>query len=72
MKKTGFLFSILLAGSIIFAQNTTKISGDDFFKTITVGDEKLEFNGCGLCEKYLFDLYIAALYLKVKNSDAYK
>lgn len=72
MKKTILLFGILLSASTFFAQNTTKISGHDFFKTITVGDEKLDLNGGGLREKYFFDLYIAALYLKDKNSDASK
>jgi hypothetical protein len=72
MKKTGLLFAVLLAGSTIFAQNTTKIYGHEFFNSITVGNEKLELNGGGLREKYFFDLYIAGLYLKNKSTDASK
>jgi hypothetical protein len=72
MKKITFLFGILLISNILVAQNTTKIYGHEFFKTISAGSEKLELNGGGLREKYFFDLYIAALYLKEKNSDASK
>lgn len=72
MKKTGLLLALLFVWNTILAQGTTKISGHEFFNSITVGDEKLELNGGGLREKYFFDLYIAALYLKNKNSDASK
>lgn len=71
MKKV-IIMAFLFVQSINFAQSTTKISGQQFFNSITVGSEKLELNGGGLREKYWIDLYVAALYLKNKSSDASK
>lgn len=71
--KIVFLFSLLfLANNQFYAQNTTVIAGQQFFKSISLGNETLVLNGGGLREKYWFDLYVAALYLKNKNSDGSK
>jgi len=56
----------------LFSQNTVVIAGQQFFKSISVGGENLVLNGGGLREKYWIDLYVAALYLKNKNTDASK
>jgi hypothetical protein len=70
--KTGFFSVILFVCLGLNAQETTKIEGQQFYKSITVGDEKLVLNGGGLREKYFIDLYVAALYLKEKSTDASK
>lgn len=70
--KIVFLFSLLFLTNQFYAQNTTVIAGQQFFKSISLGNETLVLNGGGLREKYWFDLYVAALYLKNKNSDGSK
>ncbi len=47
-----------------------EISGVTPAKSITVGSQTLDFNGAGLREKLFLDLYVGALYLKSKTSDA--
>ncbi len=71
MKKL-ILIPLLLFQLQALAQNTVKIENVEFYKSITVGEEKLVVNGGGLREKYWFDLYVAALYLKSKSTDASK
>ena len=39
---------------------------------LQVGSEKLVLNGVGMREKYFIDLYVGALYLTKKSSDAQK
>lgn len=70
--KIGILLTVLLLAGPLCAQNTVAIAGQQFFKSITVGNETLVLNGGALREKYWFDLYVAALYLKNKNSDGTK
>lgn len=70
--KSSLLLIVLFFSLSLSAQETVKIEGQQFYKTITVGDEKLVINGGGLREKYFFDLYVAALYLKEKSTDASK
>ncbi|MGV3630787.1 MAG: chalcone isomerase family protein [Bacteroidota bacterium] len=69
MKNLFFTFLLLLCFQAL-GQHTVKIQNVEFFKTITVGEQKLVVNGGGLREKYWFDLYVAALYLKTKSTDA--
>lgn len=70
--KIVFLISIICLSTHFYAQNTVTIAGQQFFKSISVGNETLILNGGGLREKYWFDLYVATLYLKNKNSDGAK
>jgi hypothetical protein len=55
----------------LFAQTKT-ISGVKFPTTIKLGNDNLLLNGGGLREKYWMDLYVAALYLETKTTDASK
>jgi hypothetical protein len=71
MKKIIFLSLIFLAFKLN-AQSTKTISGVKFPTNTTVGTKELVLNGGGLREKYFFDLYVAALYLKAKSNEAGK
>jgi len=68
MKKTIYFLTIWLTTQSVSAQK--EISGIVPAKTIEVGNEKLNYNGAGLREKFFLDLYVGTLYLTTKNSDA--
>ena len=70
MKKLSLLL-FLFIGLVSFAQTKT-INGVKFPLTEKVGKNELVLNGGGLREKYWMDLYVAALYLESKTSDASK
>ncbi|HEY8401748.1 MAG TPA: chalcone isomerase family protein [Cytophagaceae bacterium] len=73
MKNLIFLLLILSSiaySNLGYAQKT--IEGVTIPETFTAGKEKLILNGAGVREKYFIDLYIGALYLKNKSSDANK
>jgi hypothetical protein len=72
MKLIIFLTLLLVFPQVFNAQSTVKIYGIQFYKNITIGNEILQINGGGLREKYWIDLYVSALYLKEKSSDALK
>ena len=63
-------FSLLALSLISIAQ--TKINGISFTDTYPAGKEKLVINGGGTRVKYWMDMYVAALYLNEKSSDAAK
>jgi hypothetical protein len=65
------LLLFLLIGLESFAQTKT-INGVKFPLTEKIGKNELVLNGGGLREKYWMDLYVAALYLESKTSDASK
>lgn len=69
------LFATIILGAIltfgVHAQGTT-VSGVTFPKTIKIGSETIEYNGAGLRTKYFFKLYVAALFVPEKTSDAKK
>jgi hypothetical protein len=67
--KTKILFVLFLLCNIR-SEAQTKINGITFPDTYTVGKEKLILNGGGTREKYWMDMYVAGLYLTVKNRDA--
>jgi hypothetical protein len=46
------------------------IYGATFPAKFKISDKVVEYNGAGLREKYFFDLYVAALYLPERTSDA--
>lgn len=68
-KTLSILFLSILTSSI-FAQ--TIISGVSLPDLRTVQGEKLLLNGAGLREKLWIDLYVGALYVQTKTSDANK
>lgn len=51
-----------------FAQKN--IGGITIPQTLKAGNETLTLNGAGIREKYFFDLYVGALYLKTASSNA--
>jgi len=70
MKKLNLML-ILFLGFQAFGQTKT-ISGVKFPLTEKIGKNELVLNGGGLREKYWMDLYVAALYLEAKTTDACK
>ena len=68
MKKISLFIAILFSTGLLFSQE--EISGVTPEKTIEIGGEKLNFNGAGLREKFFLDLYVGALYVTNKSSDA--
>lgn len=68
MKKISLFIAILLSSGFLFSQE--EISGVTPKKSIEVGGENLTFNGAGLREKFFLDLYVGALYVTDKSSDA--
>lgn len=69
MRKIVFAFALLI-GISAYAQE--EISGVTPAKSIVIEGSNLSFNGAGLREKYFLDLYVGALYLTNKTSDANK
>lgn len=70
MKKS-LLFIALLIGTSISAQTGgTKVNGIILPNVVKVNDQYLKINGAGVREKMFLDLYICALYLEKKSSDA--
>ena len=73
MKNLGLLFICFIGFSFasVHAQKRT-VAGVTFPAKATVNGKTLLYNGSGLREKYTFDLYVAALYLKRPSMDASK
>jgi len=65
------LLLFLFIGLESFTQTKT-FNGVKFPLTEKIGKNELVLNGGGLREKYWMDLYVAALYLESKTSDASK
>ena len=67
-KKLGFL---LLVSLFVFSSpaDARTIGGVNMEETFKAGDSSLILNGAGIREKFFFDIYVAGLYLKEKNSD---
>ncbi len=53
-----------------FPVKAVNISGVELKESIKLGGHQLHLNGAGQRSKYFFDLYVAALYLKSKSTDA--
>jgi len=47
-----------------------EVSGVEVPGSYAVGGESLELNGAGLRKKFIFKVYVGALYLKERSSDA--
>jgi hypothetical protein len=69
--KNLILILFFFIGIESFAQTKT-INGVKFPLTEKIGKNELVLNGGGLREKYWMDLYVAALYLETKTTDASK
>ncbi len=65
------IFFIGLSFTSVNAQKRT-VSGVTFNAKTTINGKTLLYNGSGLREKYTFDLYVAALYLRRPSMDANK
>lgn len=73
--KTRILLMILLSVvSINWSQTkkTKEYHGVTFYTETTINEETVVINGAGVREKYFMDMYVAALYLKKKSTDATK
>lgn len=69
MKK---LVLALLATSLTLSALAATLAGVTMDDQITVDGKALVLDGMGLREKYTFDVYVAGLYLPVKQKDAAK
>ena len=73
MKNLGLLLICFIGfsfGSVHAQKRTT--AGVTFPAKATINGKTLLYNGSGLREKYTFDLYVAAMYLKRPSMDANK
>lgn len=70
MKNLGLLFICFIGFSFgsAYAQNRTT-AGVAFPAKTTINGKTLLYNGSGLREKYTFDLYVAAMYLRRPSMD---
>lgn len=64
------LFALVLAA--LGSANAGQLAGVTMPDTVSVGGTNLVLNGMGLREKYFFDIYVGALYLPAKTTDASK
>lgn len=73
MKHLGLLiiFFVGISFTAVNAQKRT-VAGVTFEAKTTINGKTLLYNGSGLREKYTFDLYVAALYLRRPSMDANK
>jgi len=74
MKKIILLMTVLSVVSIGWSQTkkTKEFHGVTFYTETTINEEEVVINGAGVREKYFMDMYVAALYLKKKSTDASK
>ena len=60
-------FSLLF---LPFSVNAVEKGGITMPDYLQVGENNLQLNGAGIRSKFVFDLYVAGLYLSEKNNDA--
>ena len=53
-----------------FAISAVELGGITMPDKLQAGDQSLELNGAGIRSKFVFDLYVAGLYLTEENTDA--
>ncbi len=68
MKKV-FLFFIFIFGIFLFAKD---IGGVNIPDNLTLDNQTLYLNGAGIRSKFIFDIYVGALYLKNKTNNPQK
>lgn len=64
------LAALILIMTLAFPALSAEKAGVIFLDTQMVGSKQLWINGLALREKFVFDVYVAALYLEDKSSDA--
>jgi len=74
MKNQIILSLSILASTFVFSQakKTKEYHGVSFYTETTINEVNVVINGAGVREKYFMDMYVAALYLKKKSTDASK
>ncbi|NOQ94527.1 MAG: chalcone isomerase [Methylophaga sp.] len=67
-----YLLSLLSAAFLTASLSTsaTELGGITMPDTLEADEQELVLNGAGIRSKFVFDLYVAGLYLNDKNSDA--
>lgn len=69
MKKTGYIVLLICLLTTPYLQ-AKEISGVNITESAVLADKKLILNGAGIRDKFVFDIYIGALYLPQKASTA--
>ena len=64
-----YLLTLLML-VIVFAAQASEIHGVKLDDTVQVGDSALVLNGAGIRTKLMFKVYVGALYLSAKKTDA--
>ncbi|WP_271782943.1 chalcone isomerase family protein [Aquimarina algiphila] len=70
MKKINVLFFILITIISTSVSAQTKVGDVTLPDNVKFNGEDLAINGAGTREKFIFDIYVGALYLKKKSSSA--
>lgn len=67
MKGLKFTIAFLLAGSVANAREFHEVRMPD---TVTISGKEVKLNGMGLRKKFVFDVYVAGLYVELPSRDA--
>ena len=66
-----FMIMLMITACFSAEAQTTELEGKNFPNTVTIGSAETTLNGGGMRVKYwVLDLYVGALYLENKTSDA--
>lgn len=63
------LLAALLAGSVASVASAAELQGVSVPDSVTVEGKELKLNGMGLRRKFIFNVYVAALYVESKSAD---
>ena len=64
------IFGLFLSALVASNATAVEVEGVNVGESKTVDGTALELNGVGVRSKFFIDLYVAALYLPSKSSDA--
>src|SRR5260370_11145960 len=67
MKGLRFAVAVLLASSVGHARDFHEVRMPD---TVTISGKQVKLNGMGLRKKFVFDVYVAGLYVESPSRDA--
>jgi hypothetical protein len=67
MKSSTLMAGVLLAGSVAYAREFHEVRMPD---SVTVSGKQITLNGMGLRKKFVFDVYVAGLYVESPSRDA--
>ncbi len=70
MKTIALTFTLFLGMSLVAQTGGTKVNGIIIPNIVKVNDKYLKLNGAGVREKMFLDLYIGALYVEKRSSNA--